>query len=90
VLKAAPIMLKILKQNILGLPQTSRQQGPLKRCHLHPNLAVQHYMPCNIKEHQNCVTCLAGFNGKKLGEKQRVTTNIFLKQSSSMTDYKFP
>ena len=31
-------------------------------------------------------TCLAGFNGKKLGEKQRVTTNMFLKQSSIMTD----
>jgi len=89
VLKAAPIMLPIFKQNILGLPQTSRQQGPLKCCHLHPNLAVQHYMPCKITEHWNRVTCLAGFNGKKLGEKQRVTTNPYLKQSSIRTDYKF-
>jgi hypothetical protein len=45
-------------------------------------------MPCNITETRNLrVTCLAGFNGKTLGEKQRVTTNMFLKQSSIMTSF---
>jgi hypothetical protein len=38
--RCSPIMLTISKQNILGLPQTCRQQDPLKCCNRHPNLAV--------------------------------------------------